>query len=149
MEKIYKRKYKEDTENSLSTIMNKDQISKFVQFIKNNPFPTDDQVHTWAMTQDFSIEIIENIAYALLTVIFCGGKSKGKDLYNIKDGELQKGMIIEEEHVSFDKYKNNEIVNYMQVLFKNKITQDHLTEHSNYNSELLKLEDILKSKKVL
>jgi len=123
-------------ENTLKELNNPALIDRIVEFIRNNPFPKDhQQLHKWAKQMGYEeSEDIEEYIYAMLTVILCGGASKGKEIKVPNDKNKLIGDQIELEHVEM-KGINNQVVLKIQEVFENKIRNDHLAEHDNYYIE--------------
>ena len=92
--KRYKQLFKED--DSLIQLTDITIPEKIVNFIKENPFPKDhEQWHKFAEDElKIDSNVLEQYAYAMLTVIFTGGKSKG-DLTKISKNQLDIGLKIE------------------------------------------------------
>lgn len=119
-------------ENSVKTLTNVGLVDRLVEFIRKNPFPKDHaQFRKWAkdMGYEDTGDDAEEYAYAMLTLILCGGKSKGKE---IEASEKNKaiGDQIENEHVEWD--TNNAVLHRMQMVLQQKIRNDHLAEDKNY-----------------
>jgi hypothetical protein len=116
-------------ENSLGKLKDKKLIDKIVEFLHSTPFPIDSDFHKFAKDQNIDPDELEEYVYAMLTVILCGGKSKGKpskaNEENIKIGEQ-----IEKEHVEYE--TSDEVVKYIQEIFAKKILSDHTFETETY-----------------
>lgn len=141
MKERYKPYFKE--EDSLGNLKDPDLIDKIVEFIRANPFPKDhSQFHTWCEEQGYKeASEVEEYVYAMLTVILCGGKSKG-DVSKITKEQLDIGMKIESEHVEMD--NTNKVVKRIQEVFQEKISADHYTENNKYYTSSINFEDELK-----
>ena len=132
-----------ENEDNLEHLKDVDLVDKLVNFIRQNPFPKDhEQFHKFAETLGLDADILEQYAYAMLTLILAGGKSKG-----IKPEASQEnfdiGFKIESEHVSFD--TNNDVIKKMQEILQNKISYDHLTEKNNYYVDGINFKEELKN----
>lgn len=121
-----------EADNSLDNLTDVDLVDKLVQFIKTNPFPVDAEYHKFAEENGYDPDIVESYAYAMLTVILTGGKSKGYVIEADNDN-LDIGHEIEKEHVELD--IDNPVVKRMQHHFVKKIEYDHLAENPNYYIE--------------
>lgn len=131
--KPYKRKFKE--ENSLDNLKDPKLVDMLVDFIRENPFPRDhEQLHKWAEGMGYDPDVVEEYAYAMLTLVLCGGKSKGKEA-GASQENFDIGYDIEIEHVSYpdDDYDTDHpVIERMQEILVNKISNDHLFEDSSY-----------------
>jgi hypothetical protein len=137
--KKYKRIFQED---SISQLTDPNIVNKLVDFIRNNPFPTDyQQIHAFAEGLGIEADILEQYAYAMLTVILCGGKSKGKEV-EASDKNKEIGRKIELEHVEY--YSDNEVIKRIQEVFIDKIKNDHLFETDSYYVNGVDFENELK-----
>jgi len=116
-------------ENSLSKLDKPELIDKIVDFIRENPFPVDEDFHKFAMSNNLEPDNMEEYAYAILSVFLCGGKSKGKPVSASKEN-LDIGSKIEQEHVSYD--TTDTVVKHIQEIISKKIEFDHLSENDNY-----------------
>jgi hypothetical protein len=129
---LYKRIFEdeEQSSNSLDQLTDISIPQKIVDFIRKNPFPQDHtQWHTFAEGLGLDPAVLEQYAYAMLTVIFTGGKSKG-DSSEISQEQLDIGMKIEQEHVKLE--TDNLVVKAIQDIFALKITSDHNAENDKY-----------------
>lgn len=126
-------------ENSLTGLKDPKMVDDIVEFIKKNPFPKDhEQFHTWAEKKGYEAKTIEECIYAMLTIILCGGKSKGKKI-DISAENKKIGEQIELEHVDYD--SDNPVVKRIQEIFIEKIYLDHTAEMKDYyQNELFKKE---------
>jgi hypothetical protein len=127
--KRYKRYFKE--EDSLKDLTDESIPQKLVDFIKKNPFPQDHEgIHKFAEEElKIDADILEQYCYAFLTLIFCGGASKGKEVDASKEN-MDIGHKIEIEHCSYD--TDNKVIKAMQDIIVNKIANDHLAETDSY-----------------
>jgi len=136
----YKSRFRE-AKNSLSNLTDVTIPEKIVEFIKKNPFPKDhDQWHIFAENElKIFPSLLEEYAFAMLTVIFTGGKSEG-DTTKIDKEQWKMGEQIEREHVIMPDI-DNKVITAIQELFKKKIASDHWSEdESYYSNELFKKE---------
>lgn len=127
--KRYKRRFIE--EDSLKDLTDESIPQKLVDFIKKNPFPKDHKgIHKFAEEElKIDADILEQHCYAFLTLIFCGGASKGKEVEASKEN-MDIGHKIEIEHCSYD--TDNKVIKAMQDIIVNKIANDHLAETDSY-----------------
>jgi len=116
-------------EDSLSDLTDVDLVDKLVEFIRANPFPKDDALHKFAEENKIDADMMEQYVYAMLTLILCGGKSKGKEI-KASDENINIGKKIEIEHVEYD--SDNKVIKKMQDVLIQKIYSDHLFEDSEY-----------------
>ena len=123
-----------ERDTSISELTDTSLVDKLVQFIRMNPFPVDGDLHAFAKENNIEPDKMEQYAYGLLSVILCGGKSKGYVVEDIDDNSLDIGFKIEEEHVVLDD-NDNDVVKEMQRVFRTKIMYDHLAENPNYYIE--------------
>jgi hypothetical protein len=92
---------------------------KVMAFLKKNPSPDDESVHSWAEANNLPKDLVEETAYKLASALFAGGKSHGSR--KAYDGEqLRKGIEVEMEHLD----KNSPFAGEMAK----KIASDHLEE---------------------
>ena len=85
---------------------------------------------------------LEQYAYAFLTLMFKGGKSKGKEVDGVSKENLDIGHKIELEHVDYD--TDNKVVKEMIKILSNKIVMDHSSEDIEYYSKDINFKDELK-----
>lgn len=140
----YNRFFKEDDqeENSLSELIDISIPQKLVDFIKKHPFPKDHEtIHVFAEGLGLDPDILEQYAYAFLTVMLTGGKSKG-DASDISQEQLDIGMQIEKEHTAVE--TDNVVVKAIEDILTLKIVSDHNTEDKNYYSKSINFKDELK-----
>lgn len=130
--KRYKKLLQE--ENSLSQLTDTTIPQKIVDYIKENPFPKDhEQWHKFA-EEELKIDsnLLEQYAYAFLTLILIGGKSKGKEIKASKEN-LDIGYEIEIEHCEYE--TDNKVLKEMQDILRQKISFDHLFETETYYTD--------------
>lgn len=129
-------------ENSLSKLKDAKLVDEIVDFIKENPFPEDhSQFHKHFEKLGYESDEAEECAYAMLSVILTGGKSKGKKV-EASSENINIGKKIELEHV--DSEIDNPVVNRIKEVFIEKIYSDHLTETSTYYVDGVNFKDELK-----
>ena len=118
-------------EDSVKELDNPALVDRIVEFIRKNPFPKDhEQFHKWTKSLGYDeSDKVEEYVYAILTVILCGGASKGKEI-KASDRNKLIGDQIELEHVEMD--NDNEVIKRIQMVFQNKIRNDHLAENKEY-----------------
>lgn len=131
-------------ENSLGKLDKPELVDKIVDFIRSNPFPIDSDFHKFAQDSDFEPDQAEEYCYAMLTVILCGGKSKGKKP-EASDENWKIGLEIEKEHVDYD--TTDEVVKHIQGILKQKIAADHLTETDMYYIDGVNFKNELKQER--
>ncbi len=131
----------QERDNSISTLTDIGLVDKLVEFIKTNPFPTDDALHTFAKDNGYEPDEVEQYAYAMLSVILTGGKSKGYVIQAEEDA-LDIGDEIEKEHVELD--VSNSVINRIQQHLINKIKYDHLAEDKDYYYNQLFIDELNK-----
>ena len=122
----------EQRATSIFSLVDPDLVDKLVQFIRLNPFPLDEDYHKFAEENGIEPDVVEQYAYAMLSVILCGGKSKGMEILAGDDNKFI-GNFIEQEHVIFDDERDSdEVIKKIQDVFICKILSDHLVEDKNY-----------------
>lgn len=98
---------------------------KLMDFLKKNPRPEDEKIHSFAEQNGMTPPQIEEMIYGILTDFLTGGKSKGK--IEMNNPEMKKGIAVEMEHTG-NKY------------LAAKIASDHLKEIPDYYTRLEKME---------
>ena len=103
-------------------------------FLKENPNPSDAQVHTFAEKKKYDVHNLEKeiykLAYRFVSFMTSGfATEKGITETNVDSKQLKKGIKIEQEHT-----KNNSID------LARKIALDHLAEIPNYYDLIEKME---------
>ena len=103
-------------------------------FLKENPNPSDAQVHTFAEEKKYDVHNLEKEIYKLASrfVSFMTSglaAEKGINEKDVNQKQLKKGIKIEQEHI-----KNNNID------LAQKIALDHLAETPNYYDLIEKME---------
>jgi hypothetical protein len=131
-------------ESSLSQLTDISLVEKIVNFIKSHPFPLDSDFHKFAQDNGYDPDICEQYAYALLTVIFTGGKSKGKNIAADKENK-DIGDKIEIEHVITG--NTDKVIKAMENVFIEKIRNDHLAETNTYYTDGVNFKNELKQEK--
>lgn len=106
---------------------------KILDFLTDNPNPSDDKVHAWAEKHGIEHDKLEEKIYSIISGLLSGGKSKGKKL-KVNPKELKAGMKVEKEHT------NNPFLT-------RKIASDHLIELKDYYTRLKKMEKEAEVKK--
>lgn len=101
-------------------------------FLKENPNPSDAQVHTFAEKKKYDVHNLEKEIYKLASkfvALMSNGlaSEKGITEKDVDSKQLKKGIKIEQEHT-----KNTDL--------SRKITLDHLAEIPNYYDLLEKIE---------
>lgn len=103
---------------------------QIIEFFKNNPSPTDKEVHAFSKRLNIDEHKFEEMIYKLLGSFFGAGRSKNfKGKYDSK--ELKMGTIVEMEHTT-------------NTLISERIAKDHLAECSDYYTLLDKMEKTCK-----
>jgi len=110
---------------------NKEEESKLkiMSFLKDNPTPTDDEIHKMADDLGVDVPIFESIVYKVLGSFAGHGRAKRKG-FEEKDAdpeELRLGTRIESEHTNW-------------TPMAKRIALDHLSEISDYYTRLIKME---------
>ena len=112
-----------------------------VEYLLENPSPSDDQFHEWAEERGFDKHKTEEVAYRLAAryaQFFMGGRSREKELRleDVDANELVAGIEVEFEHSS-------------DRTTAKKIALDHLAEFPDsplgYYTALLLMEKIIES----
>jgi hypothetical protein len=80
-----------------------------------------------------SMPINEKQKDQFIAALMQGGLSKDKDISNISEEKIIKGIVVEMEHVD----KNNP---FSEIIAR-KIVIDHLVEDINYYEKLAKMEN--------
>jgi hypothetical protein len=101
-------------------------------FLKLNPNPTDEDLHTWAEAQGYNIHQVETEIYKLATkfvAFLTDGRAheKGISEEDVDANELKMGIEVEKEHTPDEDVTK-------------RIALDHLAELSDYYSRLKKME---------
>lgn len=131
--------------NSLNMLDNEVVVEKLVKFIKKNPFPTNDMLHSFAKSIGMEPDDLEEYAYAMLSVILTGGTSKGKPTNASQENKMI-GYNIEKEHVETG--IDHPVIKKIETVFKNKIKNDHLTETDTYYVDGVNFKNELKQEEV-
>ena len=123
-----------------------DLEEKVILFLKDMPFPTDDEVHTWAEKENLEIHDVEAQMYKLATLFvkFWTGwraNEKGLTLNDIPVDELKKGIKVEFEHT------DNE--DAFSKMIASRIALDHWAESSpeSYYDRLKQMEKDIEDRK--
>jgi hypothetical protein len=95
---------------------------RIVDFISNNPSPSDDQVHMFASEQGIDPHNLEEVIYSMLSEVIEKGKGGDPD-----PNELAMGIKVEFEHTSCPR-----LAEY--------IARAHLKELPDYYTRLKKME---------
>ena len=95
---------------------------KVVEFMADNPYPTDEQVHMFASQQGVDPDQLEKVIYGMVSEIIEKGKGGDPD-----PNELAMGIKVEFEHTSCPKLSEY-------------IARAHLKELPDYYSRLKKME---------
>lgn len=122
--KIYKRKFNEDID---------DVKKKICDFFRDNPTPSDSEIHKFAESIKVDVHLLETIIYRILGSFLGAGKSVTGKKMEYDPEQVKLGVPIELEHCN-DKY------------LALKIVHDHLQEFPNYYTYLIQMEDFLKEK---
>lgn len=100
--------------------------TKIFDFFKDNPSPSDDQVHDFSKSLGIEPDHFESIIYKILGSFLGAGKSK--DFKGNYDPEqLKMGIKVEMEHTTDPEISA-------------RIARDHLAEIPDYYTRLLKME---------
>ena len=110
------------------------------KFLKDNPKPSDADVHTWAEENGYAVNEVESLAYifaAKLVELLTSGKSaeKGITSADVDQEQLAMGVEVEKEHTPC-------------VAIARKIALDHLAEAEGapHYTLLKEMEDKMHSK---
>jgi len=97
-----------------------------MDYFKNNPRPSDKDVHDFAESEGIDEHKFEEIIYEIMGTFFGAGLAKDYDgSYDAK--QLEMGIKVEMEHTSCK-------------LISTRIAMDHLAECADYYTRLAKLE---------
>ena len=100
--------------------------SKIKDFFKENPEPSDADIHAFAEAQEMDTHKFEELVYDLLGDFLGSGMSKDfKGEYD--EAEMKMGIEIEMEHTS-------------NATLAKRIAMDHLAEIPDYYTRLKKME---------
>lgn len=114
-------------DSEMEKISSESKKDKVYNFIKRNPYPSDDKMHRLADQNKTSHEAMEGAAYSLLSDFINHGEAKKfKGKYN--SSQLKAGTKVEKEHT------NNPRI-------ARRIAKDHLAEFGDYYTRLKKMED--------
>lgn len=106
-----------------------DVIPEIMEFFRDNPNPSDDEIHNLADTLGVDSHEFESYIYSILGSFLGAGRAKEdgftEDMADPE--ELKKGIEIEYEHTN-----NPEI--------SKRIALDHLSEIDDYYTRLIKME---------
>ncbi len=99
---------------------------RIFHFFRDNPNPSDQQVHLLAKQIGINEHKFEEAVYKLISEFAGAGYSKGKNK-GLDEEELRMGIEVEMEHTS-------------NPVISRKIAYDHLTEIPDYYTRLAKME---------
>lgn len=105
-----------------------DLRGQIIKWFLKNPYPNDEQVHSFAEELGVDHEEFEKNIYAILSSILSEGYSKGEERPEFDKKELKDGIEVEYEHTT-------------NPLISKKIAMDHLVEIPDYYTRLAKMED--------
>ena len=116
-------------------------------FLKENPNPSDPQVHAFAEKKKYDIHDFEKEIYKLASafVFFMTNglaTEKGITEKDVDKEQLKKGRKVEKEHIKKD--KNNYFQEMIHRKIPLKIALDHLAEIPNYYDLLEEMEKGIK-----
>ena len=95
---------------------------KIMEFFKNNPKPSDDEIHAFAENEGLDEHSFEEVIYDIMGTFFGAGKAKSfTGSYDPK--QLAMGIKVEFEHTTC-------------ALIAERIAKDHLAECSDYYTRL-------------
>ena len=97
-----------------------------LEFFKNNPLPSDDEVHSFAVEKGIDPHKFEEYLYMILGSFLGAGKSK-EFTGSYDQRQLDMGIKVEMEHTT-------------DPLLSEKIAKDHLAEIPDYYTRLEKME---------
>lgn len=106
-----------------------------IEFFQNNPYPEDEDVHSFAEKIGIDPDKLENIIYQILSTFVSSGLSQKKDITedNVDPKQLAMGIKVELEHV-------NPKAPCAKIIAK-KIALDHLAEMDDYYTKLKRMEN--------
>lgn len=115
---------KEEKENNKKEI-----YQKIVDFLTENPNPSDKEFHKFAEDMGIDEHKMEEYVYSMIGSIFGNGKAmeKGITEKDVDKKELEMGVKVEKEHTG------NELI-------AKKVALDHLAELPDYYTRLKKME---------
>ena len=96
--------------------------NKILEWLMKNPYPEDSDFHKFSEDIGVDTHKLEAQAYAILSDIITGGKSKGVMPKDADEKEIDMGMKVEVEHCSIP-------------FIQNKIVSDHIADNPKYYSE--------------
>ena len=104
-----------------------------INFFKENPNPSDDELHNWAEDKGYNVHKVEEIVYKLATrmvKILTGGEAEKKGITekDVDSKQLKMGIKVEYEHIHDDEIAK-------------EIALDHLAELPDYYTRLKKMEE--------
>ena len=108
---------------------NDDTKLKILDFLKNNPAPSDDEVHAFSDKLGIDTHDFEALIYSILGSFVGAGRAKEENIEekDVDAGELKKGIKIEMEHTT-------------DPIISKRIALDHLAEIDDYYTRLIKME---------
>lgn len=103
--------------------------SKIMSFFKENPTPTDEEVHSFAESNGMDEHKFEEHVYMILGSFLGAGKALEEDITveDVDPDELKMGIKVEMEHTTDPKLST-------------RIALDHLAEIDDYYTRLAKME---------
>lgn len=142
---MYKRLFRE---NSLSMLKDENIVQELFEFFLKNPYPVDDDFHSFAKSKGYEPDILETYVYAILSCFIAGGNYNNKkaDSKTFDSKEVEMGKIVENEHV--DAGNDNPVIKKMADMIGTRIAFDHLADNSKYYSQAkagtLQIEELTK-----
>jgi len=102
---------------------------KILEFFKNNPSPTDDEIHSLSDELGINTHKFEAMVYSILGSFIGAGRAKEKGITekDVDSKELKIGIKIEMEHTT-------------DIDISKRIALDHLAEFKDYYTRLVKME---------
>ncbi len=101
---------------------------QIIKWFLKNPYPDDEQVHSFAEEIGVDEDELERNVYAILSSILSEGYSKGEERPEFDKEQLKKGIEVEYEHTT-------------NPIISKKIAMDHLVEIPDYYDRLERMED--------
>jgi len=103
-----------------------------IDFFKDNPNPSDSDLHKWAEGKGYNVHDVETTIYTLATKyvnILVGGEANKKKVTekDVDSKELAMGIEVEKEHTSDEDTAK-------------EVALDHLAEIPDYYTKLKKME---------
>jgi hypothetical protein len=104
-------------------------------FLKDNPYPDDEQYHAYAKSLGIEPDELEKDAYGIISTFSAGGEAykKGITFKDVDQKQLSMGIDVEYEHVDSN--------SPFAKLIASRIALDHLAEIPDYYDRLKEMEN--------